>query len=1350
MNSLGYLLDKILLPGLLTQGAWEAMKHVWRLVTNKPLEEMYLDALEAAVEAARPRLAVYTQDGEVGLDRAALRDALRRDLGPGLGALSLTAVSRDDFLVRLATAMHERSVLIIGGHNLTVNEYLQIAHSLVEQAAPRFLDALVQNEMAFRRVVLAELMDSAEVAEEILGVLEIVPRVAEKLDVMLAKIETIAQAAVDPGARLTAERSRGMRAALGEALGATQTPGDGGPASFPGVPPPDRPPLVPVVCAPRRDRVDELAAALGTVTWLALVDGPGKGKSQLARAVAEMRQSNAVCWVVLRGRDGTAAELHLRGQLNRWLVELELDKPGAEAPEPRDQNVYGTAQLISESTGEDGLLIVDDLPDPAGNQALYEELCWIVAGLAQNNARMLTTCQRPLPPSAEAHVGDALRVTDAGSFTTTDVLDMLESAGAPNEARTERIATLILTSTGAHPSLIAATVAWLRRRGWMLDEDTLMDVLQGEPGEPVREHHRRRMLRLVDEPARKLLYRLSLIEEGFDRGLAVATSAVCDGVGDSGVLLDDLRGPWVEDTGRDLMGVTPLLRGVGRENLPSETQKEVHRVVAGHYLSQGTVDVSQAHWVALHLWNAEDYERFATFVIHLMVSAQRPEEARYILWATALISAGMEWPDELKLDLRIMLRAAQVRTRLLAGRDASALDRDLESLMSRAGPENSWALLFASLNTGPLLPVEGLPGELTLRRAVLAVRLLRGQAIIHEDDLPGRYEDIIWLAGARIRGLREVRGFLAELAAMTSEERRLLFESELAPETMALALDSVWNEEASRPSSERNWLAVMDFFDETQKSAREFGAMPLVVACARASAVVLADYLHQSDDALEVLQSVPKPSDADLSFLLHYTAGFILFDADRTSEALDQLDVASATLGGGFSAYRFHGQLYAAIADSKLGLWDKAIHRHGEVVRGAAAMPDVLTYERLEAMGELAWVHWATGGRVKACAAMYGFVTALVGLNNPTEARYREAFNKAGHALGWLSSIATTGEPPAVTASGEVYVPVEAGFFGVRREQMAQFTPPVGFSRAWLLAQLGMLAHAVGLRRVAKSAYELSQRLAEGRKADEVLLVFVDAESASLSASFGELGQAIDLVFKAVDGLATHGYGPHGKELFPSATTDVVPDEGVQRLSAEDARVAERQHFLGMLVGPALAGLLWAPLSRDKWISKLTDLQSTVSARRRTFRDEGLAEQVLHFVNALINLWKSDAVPSEPTLTVDDLFLKALWFLVASSHSGTRLVDSLRMQVQAVDFLLRVPDARLHILPDVGAFVHRFWLDIANTRSFALNSPQLFRQELRGLSSQGGAKTAVGVLVSACTAVGIRLPSEIRSRFGDV
>lgn len=1112
------------------------------------------------------------------------------------------------------------------------------------------------------------------------------------------------------------------------------------------MPRPDSVPLRPVVYARREDLVRELGQNLAGVTWLALVDGPGKGKTQLARSIADDCGVKHTWWISLRGLEGTTARLHLEQQIALWLVQLNADEHLWDLYTRGLISVTHLAELVSESVGKDGLLVVDNLPDSLEDELLPHDLSSITTIFASHGTKLVTTGQWSLPPILQTNLGVALSIIKPPPFSRNDVLEMLQSAEAPDEIRKDGVISLILGSTGGHPSLVAASVHWLRQQEWRLREEEWIALLLGDPTEDVREHERRRMLRLLNDRLREFFYRLSLLRAEFDRTLALKIAAVSPPIEHPGECLDELTGPWLDRLEGGQYEVTPLLRGAGQHNLSEDAQKQVHRAAADHYLSQSVIDPSQALLVAVHLWGAGDYHGFALILIQLMVSAATPSQAKHIEWATWVISPDMEWPTEIGLDLRIMLRAAQVRTRVLAGSDATKLDADLEQLIAEAGPDNSLALLFTYMNTGPFL--NEIPAAIAMQRAIRGVRLLRDNQLIPEEDFPGKFEEIVWLPAVRLEGANQIRQFLVELRQMTDEERKRLFDADLAVETTSLLIDGIWMAEAAKPTAQQDWDSILEFLDEVQEIGSLPGATPLHLAQVRATAVVLADYLGQSATAFTVLDAVPAPTDPDLSFLLHYTAGCILFDTGHFADAVSRFDAAAVSSGEAFSYYRFDTRRRAAIAQSKLGEWEDAKTRCIGVIHRSTETEEFLTYDRLEMMGELAWIHWAAGNRKKACAAMYGFVTGLVGREEVTEPRFREAFNKAGHALGWFSSIAAIGQPPPITATGEPYHPVEAGLFGIRRDRLGGYVPPVGFSKALLLTKLGILAGALDLSRMAWKIHKsVGSFVQEGDS--EVFLEFRKVELSSLAARFGYPNEAMKLGLQAVKVLAV-SKRLHENNIDMLDQTINLKDAW-ESISDEERKTTER-HLLYLVVGPALTDLLGADLSEDEVEHRLVTWKRALCMQREAFDDPDFWEQVAQFLEKLEAAWIGKPLPEEELdILEEDPILKVLWYLACSSHQDTKLVDSVRMQVIAVEFLARPTGfSEKHMLPGTGRFVHRFWLNIANTRGFALNSPQLFRKELLGISPRQGVKTAVKVLRSASRAIGVSLPEDIVTTFGQV
>jgi hypothetical protein len=155
------------------------------------------------------------------------------------------------------------------------------------------------------------------------------------------------------------------------------------------------------------------------------------------------------------------------------------------------------------------------------------------------------------------------------------------------------------------------------------------------------------------------------------------------------------------------------------------------------------------------------------------------------------------------------------------------------------------------------------------------------------------------------------------------------------------------------------------------------------------------------------LASLPS-ADTNGRFPLDYTAGCILLDHSTPARSLERFERA---LGLETTAHRFlrvDGARFAAEAAGRSGDWSAAINNAKRAVRTIKleGLEDILRYERLEMIGELAWAHWSAGHAQKASAAMSALVRSLIRDPKPDQARYREVFLKAGHVLGWMTTIA--------------------------------------------------------------------------------------------------------------------------------------------------------------------------------------------------------------------------------------------------------------------------------------------------------------------------------------------------------
>jgi hypothetical protein len=163
--------------------AYEALKKFWRQVFGKDLETLYLDAFEQAVADERLRLSQY---GDlVELDREALRRALRAELHLNVEQAGLAGLSADDFIQQLAEAMHRRQALIIGGHNLTVEDCQQLLRNLIRYATTIMREKVLANEASFNEVLIGEVEGNQRQLVEVQSYL------STRFDLALQKLNTI-------------------------------------------------------------------------------------------------------------------------------------------------------------------------------------------------------------------------------------------------------------------------------------------------------------------------------------------------------------------------------------------------------------------------------------------------------------------------------------------------------------------------------------------------------------------------------------------------------------------------------------------------------------------------------------------------------------------------------------------------------------------------------------------------------------------------------------------------------------------------------------------------------------------------------------------------------------------------------------------------------------------------------------------------------------------------------------------------------------------------------------------------------------------------------------------------------
>jgi len=226
---------------------------------------------------------------------------------------------------------------------------------------------------------------------------------------------------------------------------------------------PDDITLRPTIYLHRDEIIRDFQKDLDKTTCLSLVDGSGKGKTQLAVCLYEIHANPKKYWITLRNKDNTHKK-HLQHQILRWLYKLT------------GESIYWQKYLSGEITfGEIvlilgkllegcGLLIIDDLPNPVDVGDLHDDLEILIKIFADYDVKLVTTSQWKLPPNLESR-SSSIIIRPCPYFSLEEILDLLNLIRIPGELQNKNIAAWIRATTKGHPSLVTATVTWLEKQG---------------------------------------------------------------------------------------------------------------------------------------------------------------------------------------------------------------------------------------------------------------------------------------------------------------------------------------------------------------------------------------------------------------------------------------------------------------------------------------------------------------------------------------------------------------------------------------------------------------------------------------------------------------------------------------------------------------------------------------------------------------------------------------------------------------------------------------------------------------------------------------------------------------------
>lgn len=149
------IIDAYIFSGVPSNAVYDLIKKAWQKINHKTWEELYIEAFKATLNESRPYLSKYAaEDGSIEIDETKISQFLNQDFN--IGNTTFSEINGEEFISQLSRVAAEHSILIIGGHQLTDQDYSHIIRNLIEQVRISFKESVISDEKVFNRVLLEE------------------------------------------------------------------------------------------------------------------------------------------------------------------------------------------------------------------------------------------------------------------------------------------------------------------------------------------------------------------------------------------------------------------------------------------------------------------------------------------------------------------------------------------------------------------------------------------------------------------------------------------------------------------------------------------------------------------------------------------------------------------------------------------------------------------------------------------------------------------------------------------------------------------------------------------------------------------------------------------------------------------------------------------------------------------------------------------------------------------------------------------------------------------------------------------------------------------------------------------
>ena len=627
-----------------------------------------------------------------------------------------------------------------------------------------------------------------------------------------------------------------------------------------------------------------------------LVGGSGLGKSIVSRTVVDAQSSG---FVMVNFRSAKADETRVR-------LDMVFARIGGLPPSP---------------------LILEDL-DQLENPEVSLSLARVIEALRRRYRAVIITCHRRPYASVLTATGlDKGCIVECPYFSEKEA-GLLISAYGGNPKVWGRLAHI--AGGFGHPQLTHAFVNGMAAREWPSEEiqHILSQGLSSDDIDAARDSARRNLVSALPDGTRNLLYRLSLTFGRFDRSLALTLAEIPPPIHQSGETMDQLIGPWIEEVGKDLFRVSPLVSGSGGMMLPPDKQRLIHDTISLQMLGRGTINASDIDAIFMHAMAGKSVYGL-TMIAHMVLSSDSDSLER--LAEDVLSFRFIRTDVPIYADDAIVsgaLRLAQFRL-AATGLEGSNIPDIVTALFNEVSgmPEDESKRGFEHTALTAILSTMGIANYLDNWIALL----LRFETMIKTNDFlqslvtnvegengPNFFVVLFNIGIAKLSNVNRLENVVDQLEEI-DENRRILFLTPIdeTQSDYSTFINGPWV--TSRHSEDFDAADVARHYRRIAKKTKNWGIPSLSRQCSVAQAIMLDEYQNDKEGALTILEKATTAMGYDQ--ILSRAKAKVYWRHNEHDKALTIFRSIADQVGIDSPVERAFALREAAISAAKCGAW---------------------------------------------------------------------------------------------------------------------------------------------------------------------------------------------------------------------------------------------------------------------------------------------------------------------------------------------------------------------------------------------------------------------------------------------